>query len=547
MLNNTYKKSYFFVTLTTVTRHNNTYTTLMRKIYFLFLLSVSISLSSSAQLVYKDVAGIFYSRCTSCHHTNGGAPFAMMSYSETAPYAATIQSDLNSGKMPPWPPDTNYTRFLHERIITQTEKSAILSWIGSGAQMGDTTQAPIPPVYTVYHLKGTPDLILKVPAFASNATSQDAYNCFALPTGLIQDRYLRAFEIVPNNPAILHHTVVNADTTGAVTSDLSGGCFAEPGQFGIGGFAPGTPPTVFSGKAPLKIGMRIKAGSKIIMQQHYPLGSAGQIDSTEIRLYFYPVGTTGIRPIYVNTFLQNWLMNIPANNVVTYTAKYPTNSTTLPAAISIYASSPHAHKVNRSMLVYAYKANPVDTIPLIRIPNWDFDWQGMYTHKHMVKVPAGYKLGSKHVYDNTTNNPNNPSNPPVAVSAGTSTSNEMLFDAFQWLVYQAGDDTIDIETLLSTDSLLNSTPELPFFSSTITSYVYPNPINESTTLIVTNELAKNCTLKIFDIYGKEVPMEITRTADAFLIRRGKTASGTYFYELKSAKFSGSGKIILTPQ
>lgn len=519
----------------------------MKKLYFLLFLAITFSRTSFAQLVYKDVAGIFYSRCTGCHHTNGGAPFSMMNYSETHPWASMIQADLNSGKMPPWPPDTAYSRFLHERIITQTEKNDILSWISSGALQGDTTQAPVAPVYYTHQLNGTPDLILKVPAFPSNATTADVYNCFAIPTGLTTDRILRAFEIVPNNPALLHHTVVKVDTNGTVTSDLSGACFSEPGDFGIGGFAPGTPPVVFSGQAPLKIGTRIKAGSNLIAQQHYPAGSGGLIDSTEIRMYFYPIGTTGIRPVYVNTFLQNWSMVIPANTVMTYTAKYPSGSNTLPADISIYGTSPHGHKVNTSMLVYGYRATPVDTIPLIRIPKWDFEWQGSYTHKKMVKVPAGYKLGSKHVYDNTVNNPNNPSNPPQLVTAGTSTTNEMLFDSFQWMYYQAGDDTIDIGNLLSSDSLLASVNE-PFVSgSAITSYVYPNPATEGVTLIVTNEKATDCTVKIFDIYGNAVPLEVTRTSDAFLIRKGNVPAGVYFYTLNSGKISGSGKIIFMPK
>ena len=516
----------------------------MKKLYILFLLSASISSASFAQPEYKDVAGIFYQRCTSCHHDNGGAPFSMMNYSETSPWAASIQADLNSGKMPPWPPDTTYSRFLHERIITQTEKNDILSWISGGAVKGDTTLAPTAPTYFTHKLHGTPDLIVKVPGFASNATTSDVYNCFSIPTSLTTDRILRAFEIVPNNPALVHHTVVNVDTVGSVTSNLGGGCFSEPGDFSIGGYAPGTPPVVFSGQAPLKIGIKIKAGSNVVMQQHYPAGSGGIIDSTEIRMYFYPIGTTGVRPIFVNTFLTNWLMSIPANQVKTYTAKYPTNSSTLPVDISIYASSPHAHKVNVSMLVYAYRASPVDTIPLIRIPKWDFDWQGMYVHKNMIKVPAGYKLGSKHVYDNTTNNPNNPNNPPVPVNAGTSTTDEMLFDAFQWMPYQAGDELINIGNLLSGDSLLNGVAEMGSPAQIITSYVYPNPVTGNATLIVTNEKIANCELKLFDIFGKEISMDVTRKTDAFSIRRGEQPAGIYFYTLKAGKFSGSGKIIL---
>ena len=275
----------------------------MKKLYILLFIA-GISLSASAQLVYKDVAGIFYSRCTGCHHVNGGAPFAMMNYSETSPYASSIQNDLNIGKMPPWSPDTTYSRFIHERAITASEKAAILSWISTGAQKGDTTLAPPAPTYTKYHLVGKPDLILQIPTFTSNGTT-DAYNCFALPTGLAVDRIIRAFEVIPGDPAIVHHVVVKVDTTGTATSNLTGTCTSQPGNFDLDVYAVGGAPTVFPGKAPLKMGIKLKAGSKIVLQIHYPAGTAGMLDSTQIRIYFYPLNTTGIRNVYVSTPLQN--------------------------------------------------------------------------------------------------------------------------------------------------------------------------------------------------------------------------------------------------
>ena len=51
----------------------------MKKIYTL-LISAVISMNVSAQ-VYSDVAGIFYNRCTQCHHQNQHAP-SFMYYSE---------------------------------------------------------------------------------------------------------------------------------------------------------------------------------------------------------------------------------------------------------------------------------------------------------------------------------------------------------------------------------------------------------------------------------------------------------------------------------
>jgi len=47
--------------------------------------------------------------------------------------------------MPPWHPDTSYTRFVDEHTITQAEKIAIINWITHGAIKGDTTMASPPP------------------------------------------------------------------------------------------------------------------------------------------------------------------------------------------------------------------------------------------------------------------------------------------------------------------------------------------------------------------------------------------------------------------
>ena len=52
--------------------------------------------------------------------------------------------------MPPWTPDTTYTRFLHENKITPVEKASILSWIAGGTLKGDTSLAPPPPYYSPY-------------------------------------------------------------------------------------------------------------------------------------------------------------------------------------------------------------------------------------------------------------------------------------------------------------------------------------------------------------------------------------------------------------
>jgi len=517
----------------------------MKKFNFSLLIA-GFSLSASAQLVYKDVAGVFYSRCTGCHHVNGGAPFPMMNYSETSPWSSLIQADLNSGKMPPWPPDTTYSRFMHERIITTSEKNAILSWIASGSQMGDTTIAngcPPAPVYTKYKIQATPDLILQIPTFTSNAAANNAYNCFALPTGLTQDRIIRAFEVIPGNPAIVHHIVIKVDTTGTVNSDLSGGCFSQPGDFDLDVYAPGGAPTVFPSSPQLKMGIKIKAGSKLVMQIHYPPGTAGQIDSTQIRIYFYPTTATGIRNVNVDTKLQNWSMFIFANTTPTYNATWNINS-----PVSIFGTFPHSHLLCTTMTNWA--DNGTTTIPLIKINNWDFDWQGFYFFNKLVKIPSGYTVRGSHLYDNTSNNPNNPSSPPVFVQAGTGTMDEMLFDSFQWLPYQTGDENIDIGGILATDTLLNpptSVKNEPTSSEEIRSFIFPNPFNETTTVWTEgfDFGVQKPVLKVLDILGNVAYTQIVNSENETL--NVKLSSGVYFYTICQGKISVKGKMIVIPK
>jgi hypothetical protein len=512
----------------------------------LFLALIFSACNAIAQPVYSDVAPIFYKNCTSCHNGFGHGP-SFMNYTQTSSYSGSIEAELTGNEMPPWSPDSTYTRFVHERYITQADKAKVLAWIANGSAKGDTTKAPTPPVYTKYQINATPDLELSIPTFTSNASADDSYVCFSLPTGLTQDRIIRAFEIVAGNPAIVHHVIVNVDTLGTTTDDLSGKCYTITGDFSIGGFAPGAPPTIFPSKAPLKMGIRIKKASRIVLQIHYPLGSAGQNDNTKIRLYFYPVGTAGIRPVYVSTPLQNWSLNIPANTVKTFTASYPPSGG-LPVSLSVFATFPHSHKLATNIVNYAYKTT--DTIPLIRIREWDFNWQGYYTYRKLKRIPAGYKLFSSHVYDNTTNNPNN-STPPVDVKAGTSTGDEMLFDSFQYLIYQAGDELINVDSLIAIDPISTSIGEQT--NAPFKTYAYPNPFQDKVTIGYVLESASTVTIEIYSIYGGlvnkiETGLQTSGQHEVAWDARSKAgvglANGTYLYVIKAGTQQSYGKLNL---
>jgi hypothetical protein len=529
----------------------------MKKLLVCFTI-LSVTLKVVAQPFYSDVAPLFIKHCTSCHHNDMHAP-SFATYTQVLQHAGGIEYELNEGAMPPWLPDTTYTRFFHERVITVAEKAAILDWIAKGAQKGDTTLAPPLPHYSKYQIAAAADIEVNIPKFTSKASTTDTYVCFYLPTNLSQDRIIKAFEIVAGNPSIVHHVLVGIDTVGNKQDDLSGNCFSNPGDIFLGGYAPGTEPTIYPSMAPLKMGVRLKAGSKIGLQIHYPEGSAGQMDSTKIRIFFYPVGVTGVRNVYCGTLLQNWTLDIPANSIKTYTASSYIDNTLWPSYdASVFATFPHSHALATYMINYAVPTvlNPgaTDTIPLIRIRDWDFNWQGFSTFRKLVKIPYGYSLRSVHLYDNTVNNPHNPNNPPVDVKAGTATKDEMLFDSFQWIKYQKGDEFINIDSLIALDPLVTGITEVNHVNN-FKSYAYPNPFESAVNIAYTLDAPSTVSIEIFSIYGTSIKVIKNETEVAGIheviwdgknTQGGKLPSGSYIYFINAGSKQCYGKLTLLP-
>lgn len=518
-----------------------------RKIIFLFVFALSL-MNLNAQTVYKDVAPIFYKNCTSCHH-NGGIEFSLTSYSDVVANNSAILFDVQSNRMPPWPPDANYKHYVHERILNATDKATLVNWLNGGMLAGDTTLAPAVPNYTKSELNGTPDLIVKFPKYTSTATTNDMYVCLNIPINLPQDRYIRAFEYVPSNRAIIHHAVITIDTTNTAVNDLSGNCYNFQGQINIGDYAPGMGPTVFPGVVPVKLGIRLKGNSTFSLQLHVPENTAGQEDSSELHLFFYPVNEPNVRPMYFETVLQNWNFVVPANAVITANAYFPP-ANPMPYSVSLYSSFVHSHNTCTSIINYAFKG--VDTIPLIKVPNWNFHWQGQYTFNSLVKLPIGYRLFSQHVFDNTVNNPLTP-NHNAAVNPGYFTTDEMLFDSYIYTDYQTGDENVDIASILASDPLFYPTGVTNTINTIAKTNVYPNPSSNVFNIEYSLQSAQYVQLSIYNLAGEEVSKVVSgiEAAGNHLHQWNvnnpngkKLPKGVYLYQIKAGKDFQSGKIVL---
>ena len=427
---------------------------------FLLLLTAAALLparthAQAGQVTFAEHIGpLIYQHCSSCHHTGDVAPFELMSYQDVVQHAHTIEVATSIGYMPPWKADPSYSHFLDENVLSTAERQQISDWISNGMPRGNVAVEPAPPVFAAGSSLGTPDMVVSMTqAFTHQGNGQDMYQVFVLPVLLPADRDLKAVEFRPGNRRIAHHAIIALDTTGRARQLDA----AQPGygytSFGGFGFTPTTDnlagwvPGARSRTFPPGMSKKLFRRADLIVQVHYGPTGITQTDSSTINLFFAPPATGGgptpreVLTVPISVFaLTNGPFVIPANQVKTFDAQF-----TLPAKVSLVSTLPHSHLLGKSWEAYAVKPTG-DTIPLIRINDWDFNWQGSYRFPSLIPLPAGTRIRMKAVYDNTDNNPRNPFSPPQQVVWGEQTTAEMFVIFFDAVPYLPGDENLVLGT-----------------------------------------------------------------------------------------------------
>lgn len=509
-----------------------------------FILLLSFSYPSYAQLTWADdAAEIVFENCTACHNDNGIAPFSLMDYESVVNNAGAIEEAVTDDYMPPWTADDTYQSYAHSRKLSPMEKSVLLEWLGDGMSLGNAADVPPPPVYANNgFIQATPDLEMTMEPYTSTATfAQDDYICVSLPTGLTVDKKLKAYEVVPGNPSILHHCLVYIDDTGNYPTDFGGECVGPNNDEGlIGGYTPGAVPTVFpSNGDDINMGITIPAGSNLVLAMHYPHGSAGEVDQTTIRLYFYE-DEVEMREVQTYPILSNWTFNIPANTEQTVSAQFGPIFDDL----SILSVFPHMHLIGEYIESYAVALDD-ETTPLVKIQDWDFEWQEFYFFENIQHIQAGSYLYANGTYNNTSSNPHNPNDPPQNVSAGLNTSDEMFLVYFHYLEYEEGDEDMNLTELTALPASLT---EISLTDGDLIN-VYPNPASESVTFSFNLTSTSNASLYVYDGVGGIVSKVIDRESVAqgvseFPLDVSSLSAGIYYYSLRVDGELKAGKFIV---
>lgn len=89
----------------------------------------------------REVSRIVYARCLSCHR-EGGAAFALATYTQARPWAKAIKEEVLERRMPPWNAVRGFGHFRNDRGLTLDEISVIADWVEGGAPEGDPQLLP---------------------------------------------------------------------------------------------------------------------------------------------------------------------------------------------------------------------------------------------------------------------------------------------------------------------------------------------------------------------------------------------------------------------
>src|SRR5215472_3351207 len=397
------------------------------------LLAIAASAGAQTVTFNEHIAPILYNNCTKCHRPGQVAPFSLLTYDDARRHGRDIAIQTQSGYMPPWKPEPGWAAFRDERRLTPDQINLIQQWLTGGMQQGDPAKAPTPPVYNDDWQLGRPDLILEMSAsFNVPADGPDVYRNFILPTGLTEDKWVRAIELKPLARPVVHHALFFTDTTGAARLlDAKDGQPGFPGfgsiftvgdplsvlNGGLGGWVPGTTPAFL----PDGISLPLPKGADLLMQMHFHPNGVPQTEKTSMGIYFAPPPLRPLTQFQAPAFFGiRANIDIPAGS----TAYKVRGSFTVPADCDAVSVSAHAHYLAKeSKLTATLPTGEVRILLWIR--QWDFNWQDQYIYKDLVHLPKGTRLDGELVYDNSPLNARNPNNPPKRVQWGEQSTDEM--------------------------------------------------------------------------------------------------------------------------
>jgi tetratricopeptide (TPR) repeat protein len=168
---------------------------------------------------------------------------------------------------------------------------------------------------------------------------------------------------------------------------------------------------------PGELAWPLESGTDLVLKTH--LVSSSLPTDIQVSIGFFFTETPPIvTPVVVQ--LGSQTIDLPAGDP----AHVVEDTYELPVDVDLLAIYPPAHFLLGNVEASAELPDGT-TRPLLRIDDWDFNWQDEYRYAEQVRLPARTTIRMRYVYDNSEDNSNNPSRPPRRVRFGPRSTDEM--------------------------------------------------------------------------------------------------------------------------
>jgi Flp pilus assembly protein TadD len=390
----------------------------------------SPALTASGPTFYRDVAPILYRSCATCHRPGGPGPFSLLTYADARRHAREIAAVTHRGYMPPWLPEPGFGEFEGEGRLAGSEIETLAAWVRAGTPAGEGVSSPRR--FAAGWQLGDPDLVLTAAKpIEVPADGPDVFWNFILPPGVRETRYVQAIEIRPGNTGAVHHAnlLIDRSRSARRREGAAGAGFAgmdvtlEAETFDPDSHFLFWKPGGLPWKEQPGMAWRLDPSNDLVLNVHlHPTGRAVAVQPS-VGLYFTREAPTRF-PMLIQ-LEHDGALDIPADDADFLVS----DDFRLPMDVDVLAVYPHAHYLGKLLEAFA-------TLPdgsrkwLIRIPDWDLNWQAVYRLRAPLFLPRGAILSMRFHYDNSSSAPRNPNSPPRRIRGGNQSTDEM---AHLWL------------------------------------------------------------------------------------------------------------------
>ena len=401
--------------------------------------------ASDAVTYAKDVAPILQQNCQVCHRPGSVAPMSLLTYDDARSWAPLIKEQVSKRIMPPWPIDTQVgiQKFKNDRSLSGEDIETIVSWVDSGALLGDPADQPPPIDWPEWGEKWTyedvfgrpPDVVITSPSYTVKANGMDQWP--VLPAtevtsemGVTGERWVRAVELRPINPRsamVFHHG--SARVANRAPEDL----YQGPGSHAVRGnrdqlaeAAVGVQGSIF----PEGTGRLLKEGDLITFNPHfYPAKLEDDLEDAalQVGVWLYPEGEIPYPTEGDVVFDQGSMPGMEDTPLLIAPHSQATFRTAfrLEGNARVHAIRGHMHLLGAyNVLEVVY---PDGRYELITKLNWDQRWHTAFLYEDdvMPLLPKGTTVIITTVFDNTENNLAN-TDPDQWITGGSRTVDEMF-------------------------------------------------------------------------------------------------------------------------